>query len=131
MGFAGAFRRSELVGLDYGDVAVHRLDGLHVRLRRSKTDQDGTGPVKALPFTTSHVSCPPCAVLRWLQVVAAHERGGRTRVIRLLRTAPGFDSHLCRGANPTASPHTPLFRSITKNGNLSTTALSGATHSGR
>ncbi|MFD6517645.1 hypothetical protein [Rhodococcus sp. NPDC060176] len=75
MGFAGAFRRSELVGLDCGDIAVHRLDGLHVRLRRSKTDQDGTGAVKALPFTTSHVSCPPCAALRWLQVVAAYERG--------------------------------------------------------
>ena len=126
MGFAGAFRRSELVGLDCGDITVHRLDGLHVRLRRSKTDQDGTGAVKALPFTTSHVSCPPCAALRWLQVVAAYERGERAGVIRLLRTSPVFDGHLCRGAVPTASPHTPLFRSIAKNGNLSTTALSGA-----
>src|SRR3546814_14818352 len=56
---------------------LFRSDGLHVRLRRSKTDQDGTGAVKALPFTTSHVRCPPCAALRWLQVVAAYERGGR------------------------------------------------------
>ncbi|OUS97261.1 site-specific integrase [Rhodococcus sp. NCIMB 12038] len=126
MGFAGAFRRSELVGLRCGDVAVHQLDGLHVRLRKSKIDQDGHGVVRALPFTVSHTSCPPCAALRWWEVVAAHERGGRSAVIRLLRTAPDFDGHLCRGAVPRISPHTPLFRSIAKNGNVSTTALSGA-----
>ena len=63
---------------------------------------------------------------RQVEVVAAQERGGRTELIRLLRTAPGFDGHLCRGAVPTVSTHTPLFRSIAKNGNLSTTTLSGA-----
>lgn len=126
MGFAGAFRRSELVDLNCGDVAVNRLDGLHVRLRKSKTDQDGHGVIRALPFTVSHVSCPPCAALRWWEVVAAHERGGRAAVIRLLRNTPEFEGHLCRGAVPKISPHVPLFRSIAKNGNVSTTALSGA-----
>lgn len=126
MGFAGAFRRSELVELNCGDVAVNRLDGLHVRLRKSKTDQDGHGVIRALPFTVSHVSCPPCAALRWWEVVAAHERGGRAAVIRLLRNATEFDGHVCRGAVPKISPHVPLFRSIAKNGNVSTTALSGA-----
>ncbi|MDV8024613.1 hypothetical protein [Rhodococcus sp. IEGM 1330] len=33
LGFDGAFRRSELSDLVCGDVTVHRLDGLHVRLR--------------------------------------------------------------------------------------------------
>lgn len=126
MGFAGAFRRSELVGLNCGDVTAHRLDGLHVRLRKSKTDQDGLGVVRALPFTVSHASCPPCAALRWWEVVAAHERGGRAAVIRLLRNAPAFDGHLCRGAVPKISPHVPFFRSIAKDGSLSTAALSGA-----
>lgn len=126
MGFAGAFRRSELVGLHCGDVEVDHLDGLHVRVRKSKTDQDGLGVVRPLPFTASHVSCPPCAALRWREVVAAHERGGRAAVIRLLRNAPDFDRHVCRGAGPKIAAHLPFFRSVAKNGNLSATALSGA-----
>lgn len=42
LGFAGAFRRSELVGLSVGDCAFGK-DGLTVTLRRSKTDQAGAG----------------------------------------------------------------------------------------
>ncbi|WP_420855140.1 tyrosine-type recombinase/integrase [Rhodococcus koreensis] len=126
MGFAGAFRRSELVALTCGDVTVHRLDGVHVRLRRSKTDQDGTGTVRALPFTTHHYSCPPCAYVRWAQVVAAYDLASRPGVIRLLRTAPPFEGHVCRTGLPRMRARAPLFRAIAKNGNLSDTALSGA-----
>jgi len=50
MGFAGAHRRSELVALTLDDVTLHSTDGLHVRLRRSKTDQEAHGTVKALPY---------------------------------------------------------------------------------
>ena len=39
VGFGGAFRRSELVGLDVADVGVTR-DGIVVTIRRSKTDQE-------------------------------------------------------------------------------------------
>ena len=126
MGFAGAFRRSELVALPCGDVTVHRLDGVHVRLRRSKTDQDGTGTVRALPFTTHHHSCPPCAYVRWAQVVAAYDLSARPGVIRLLRTAPPFEGHVCRMGLPRMRARAPLFRAIAKNGNLSDTGLSGA-----
>ena len=42
LGFAGAFRRSELVGLDVEDCRFGK-DGLTVTLRRSKTDQTGVG----------------------------------------------------------------------------------------
>lgn len=42
LGFAGAFRRSELVGLDVEDCAFGK-EGLTVTLRRSKTDQQGAG----------------------------------------------------------------------------------------
>ncbi|MEU5844389.1 tyrosine-type recombinase/integrase [Rhodococcus sp. NPDC047139] len=126
LGFAGAFRRSELVALTCSDVSLHRLDGLHIRLRKSKTDQEGRGSIRALPFTHSHASCPPCAWLRWAQVVAASDSGGRPAVIRLLRTAEPFEAHVCRGVRPRMVPASPLLRSIRKNGNLSDTALSGA-----
>jgi hypothetical protein len=68
VGFEGAFWRSELVALNCGDISVHRLDGIDIRLRQSKTDQEGAGAVKALPFTTSRPSGPPCAHFRWAQV---------------------------------------------------------------
>ncbi|MGV9949393.1 site-specific integrase [Rhodococcus aetherivorans] len=126
LGFAGAFRRSELVALTCGDIALHRLDGLHIKLRKSKTDQEGRGSIRALPFTQSHGSCPPCAWLRWAQVVAAFDTGGRPAVIRLLRNAEPFETHVCRGTRPRTISDAPLLRSIRKNGNVSVTALSGA-----
>ncbi|MCS4255872.1 integrase [Rhodococcus erythropolis] len=126
IGYTGAFRRSELVQLHCGDVTLDRLDGVHVRLRRSKTDQDGTGTVRALPFTARHEHCPPCAWHRWAQIVAAFDTGGRVGVIRTLTKASPFDGHVCRGSIPGASVRAPLFRSIRKNGNLSDTPLSGA-----
>ncbi|MDV6293416.1 tyrosine-type recombinase/integrase [Rhodococcus aetherivorans] len=126
LGFAGAFRRSELVALTCSDVSLHRLDGLHIKLRKSKTDQEGRGTIRALPFTHSHSSCPPCAWLRWAQVVAAHDAGGRPAVIRLLRTAEPFAAHVCRGTRPRTTSGAPLLRAIRHNGNLSDTALSGA-----
>ncbi|WP_371306603.1 tyrosine-type recombinase/integrase [Rhodococcus zopfii] len=126
LGFAGAFRRSELTSLTCSDVSLHRPDGLHIRLRKSKTDQQGRGTVRALPFTQAHTSCPPCVWMRWAQVVAAFDTGGRPAVIRLLRGAEPFAGHVCRGPRPRTVPDSPLLRSIRKNGNLSDTALSGA-----
>ncbi|OZC42535.1 integrase [Rhodococcus sp. WWJCD1] len=126
LGFAGAYRRSELSELLCGDVTVHRNDGLHVRLRRSKTDQEGRGAVKALPYTDSPETCPPCAYVRWVQVVAAFDIGGRPSVIRLLRKREPFIEHVCRGGVPRTSSRSPLLRAVAKNGNLGTAALSGA-----
>ena len=49
LGFAGAFRRGELVGLDVGDLEAGRA-GLVVTLRRSKTDQEGEGRKLGVPY---------------------------------------------------------------------------------
>jgi integrase len=126
IGFAGAYRRSELSEMVCGDITVHRHDGLHIRLRKSKTDQEGRGAVKALPYTDSHETCPPCAYVRWAQVVAAVDAGGRPSVIRLLRKREQFDGHVCRGVVPRTAARAPLLRAVAKNGNLSSTPLSGA-----
>jgi len=66
IGFAGGFRRSELVGLDLGDVE-HVRQGLIVHLRRSKTDQLGAGRKIAIPFGRTRW-CPVNAIDHWLQV---------------------------------------------------------------
>jgi len=64
VGFAGAFRRSELVGLDVGDV---RFNGatMTVTVRRSKTDQEGAGMRKVIPRLDSDLD-PASALRTWL-----------------------------------------------------------------
>jgi integrase len=47
-GMASAMRRSELAALVVGDL-TETPDGLHVLIRRSKTDQEGAGQVIAVP----------------------------------------------------------------------------------
>jgi integrase len=64
VGFAGGFRRSEIVGLNRDDVERAR-HGLIVTLRRSKTDQEGAGRKGGIPFgRTRH--CPVLTLDRWL-----------------------------------------------------------------
>ena len=64
-GFFGAFRRSELVAIQVSDL-VWEPEGLIIRLPRSKTDQQATGLVRALPFGASSC-CPAKAVKMWLE----------------------------------------------------------------
>jgi integrase len=64
VGFAGALRRSELVGLDVSDLEI-APQGLVVTLRRSKTDQLNEGHSIGLPYGRVH--CPGYAVAQWLE----------------------------------------------------------------
>ncbi len=57
LGFAGAFRRSELVALDIEDCSFGK-DGLTIILRRSKTDQDGIGRKIGIPYAANPNTCP-------------------------------------------------------------------------
>ena len=67
IGFAGGFRRSELVGLNVGDIETERR-GVILHLRRSKTDQLGHGRKIAVPYgRTRH--CPILALEAWLMIV--------------------------------------------------------------
>lgn len=64
IGFAGAFRRSELAQLLLTDI-TETDDGLRVRLRQSKTDQEGEGFVKGIPYGHEHKTCPVRAWKAW------------------------------------------------------------------
>lgn len=65
VGFAGAFRRSELVALDVADVTFTD-DGVVIGVRRSKTDQQGNGTTVGLPFGSNPLTCPVRALRAWL-----------------------------------------------------------------
>src|SRR3954451_15074406 len=99
LGFAGAFRRSELVGLDVdaadatraGHIEIGRA-GITVRLMRSKTDQEGQGQAIGIPFGAKPATCPVRAVQAWIK-------------------AAGIQSG-------------PLFRSVNRHGQVSAERLS-------
>lgn len=63
-GFFGAFRRSELVAIQVSDL-VWEPEGLLIRLPRSKTDQQATGLIRALPYGES-IYCPAKAIKMWI-----------------------------------------------------------------
>ncbi len=72
LGFAGALRRSELVSLDVADI-IEGSEGLTVRLRGSKTDQEGAGRAIGIPYGSNPVTCPVRAWLAWLEVSGINE----------------------------------------------------------
>jgi integrase len=72
LGFAGAFRRSEVVGLNLADLAFSR-DGLTVFLRRSKTDQEGQGRKIGIPYGANPETCPVRTLQTWLDQAALAE----------------------------------------------------------
>lgn len=67
LGFAGAFRRSELVSLQLCDLKLVR-DGYIVKLKRSKTDQQGEGRYIAIPYGSNPSTCPVRALRDWIDV---------------------------------------------------------------
>lgn len=64
LGFAGAFRRSELVALDVADLEDNR-EGLIVRIRKSKTDQEGEGRAVGIPRGADPPTCPVETLAVW------------------------------------------------------------------
>ena len=70
LGFAGALRRSELVALDVSDLE-ETAEGLHVRIKRSKTDQEGAGDFVSIPHGSR--LRPVAAAKAWLQAAGITE----------------------------------------------------------
>jgi integrase len=65
IGFAGAFRRSELAHMRVQDLTIYK-DGLVIELPRSKTDQEGAGRKVGIPRGNKRETCPVRAVEHWL-----------------------------------------------------------------
>lgn len=109
VGFAGAFRRSELVALDVEDLSFTN-EGLVIHLRRSKTDQLGLGRKVGIPFGRNETTCPVRTLRQWLEAAGItngaifrfvdsagrlHERStDRTvaRVVKRCAEAAGLDA---------------------------------------
>jgi len=66
VGFAGAFRRSEIAALTVDDVKWVE-QGMVLTVRRSKTDQTGAGAEVPIPYGSSLKTCPVYALRAWIQ----------------------------------------------------------------
>jgi integrase len=133
-------------------VTAHRADGLHVRLRTSKTDQEAKGRVVALPYGRDPATCPPCAWVRWRELLHAADTAPddkkRAATMRVLRrqaaTAkspaaggetegaepdgePAGRLHVCRTTRlpEPAHPGRPLFPSVHGTGMIRDRPMSG------
>jgi site-specific recombinase XerD len=67
IGFAGGFRRTELISIDYEDLDFVE-EGVKITLRRSKTDQFGEGMVKGLPYFINEKYCPVTSLKNWINL---------------------------------------------------------------
>jgi integrase len=115
IGFAGAFRRSEVVGFDIAHVR-EEPDGLVVRLPWSKTNAEGALEEIALPYGSDPLTCPVRAWRDWLDAsdidegppfrpIDRHGRMGEQRlsgravaeVVKRTARAAGMEADLLAG----------------------------------
>jgi len=150
LGFAGGFRRSELVALDVEDVH-EEPQGLRIRIRRSKTDQEGEGRDLGVPWGARLETCPVRAYRAWraaggistgalFRPVDRHDVVGGSRltdraVARVIQRAArraGLDPHRYAGhslraglATAAAAAGAPERTIMAQTGHRSVTTLRG------
>ena len=66
IGFAGGFRRSELVSTLLEDIEFV-TEGVKIFVKRSKTDQSGEGMTKGIPYFASPDYCPVVSLKNWIK----------------------------------------------------------------
>jgi integrase len=89
IGFAGGLRRSELVGLEFSDLRF-TSDGAVLRIRRSKSDQEGQGANVGIRCGKYSDTCPVRAVQAWI----THSGITDGRIFRALTAAGTIRSGL-------------------------------------
>lgn len=100
LGLAGGRRRSELAALTVTDLERHPKDGLHLHVRRSKTDQTGQGLTAVIPYGKHPMTCGPCLRWRWIRLLSVAD--DRPATIRSLTRAgaAGAWEHVCHRPDP-------------------------------
>ena len=66
IGFAGGFRRSELVNINFEDIDFVS-EGVKILVKRSKTDQSGEGIIKAIPHFENREFCPVITLKEYIK----------------------------------------------------------------
>ena len=66
IGFAGAFRRSELAGITLDNIE-ETSEGVKIYLSKSKTDQEGQGRYVGIKRGYNPITCPVRALYTWIE----------------------------------------------------------------
>ncbi len=74
LGFAGGFRRSELVNI-YSEDVEFVAEGVKILIKKSKTDQSGEGIIKAIPYFANQEYCPVLAVKNYINYKFSSNNG--------------------------------------------------------
>jgi site-specific recombinase XerD len=147
LGFAGAFRRSELVALDCEDIEECET-GLRITIRHSKTDQEGAG--RTLAVVRGSIACPVAALQVWREAAGiiagplfcSVRKGGRlgrrlpaaavADIVKAQATRVGFDpglfaAHSLRAGFLTsaAKKGASIFKMMDQSGHRSVDTLRG------
>ena len=133
LAFFGAFRRSEIVSLQLQHLAWEPA-GLVITLMRSKTDQQGLGITRAIPYGAADgICCPASAVKRWLDVAGLTSGPVFRRITRWDRIgdaalyAGSVNAILASSAAAVQLPYAPELSSHSFRRGLATSAhLAGA-----
>lgn len=126
VGYFGAFRRSELVALEVRYLHWER-EGLRITLPRSKTDQEGQGLDKAIPYGDS-ICCPAKALRSWLDAAQIEQGPLFRRISRwgvvgdTALNVGGVNAILTARAKEADLPHTPEMSSHSLRRGLATSA---------
>lgn len=126
VGYFGAFRRSELVALDVRYLHWER-EGLRITLPRSKTDQEGQGLGKAIPYGDS-ICCPAKALRSWLDAAQIEQGPLFRRISRwgvvgdTALNVGGVNAILAARAKEADLPHAPDMSSHSLRRGLATSA---------
>ena len=67
LGFAGGFRRIELISIEYEDLEFV-TEGVKILIKKSKTDQFGEGMIKGLPYFNNEKYCSVRHLKKWLEI---------------------------------------------------------------
>jgi site-specific recombinase XerD len=131
VGYAGAMRRSELAAVTAADID-QVPEGLLIRLRRSKTDQEARGRKIEIVYGAHPVTCPVRALRAWLTASAIIDGPillGIDRHGRLLGplSAQGVAIVVKRHMGRLGYPVTDFAGHSLRRGHATTAARNGAT----
>ena len=76
VGFAGGFRRSELINIEIDDVEFVE-QGVKILIKRSKTDQAGEGITKAIPYFDNQEFCPVLSLKDYINIKKIKKSHGK------------------------------------------------------
>lgn len=129
VGFAGAFRRSELAALEFTGLRF-TPEGRVINLRRSKTDQEAEGREVGIPFGSDELSRPVRSLKTWLgrahiECAPVFRAVGKSGRLSQLPLAPDSVAWIIRQAARRAGIKGDVSHHSLRSGHVTTAARAG------